>query len=637
MSLKGLRSKIIVFFILAGTLPMAIMGGFSLYKGELALKQRSFEALLDCAQSKKFQLSSFFTRMKDNLELIASSEDSLASFYVFNDYLEENQPKNATRLDIDSDEFQKLWQTNSGILRKYVERFGYEDLMLISKDTGYVIFTTTKMKEIGESINGALVKGTALSNLFSQVIKTGNYTFSDFALYPDGDNLPHALGGIPIRSRKGEVVGALVIKISSDQLNEIMGQGAGNDGASRGYLVGSDMFLRSDIAGNANLTASNSIKNNIRIESTEINQALSGKSDATVAKNYAGIDVLTAYQSIEVFPGIRWAVISEIPTSMAFASSRELIRWSVMFGVAVVICVAFFGNYLGAMLVRPVIKISETLERSANNVLQNSSDLSSSSEHLSNQSSSQSAQIQQMSEAIEQLTGMVKQNEGSAELSNQISVGVCDVCQKGSLTVDELTKSMEAITASNMTVQDLAKVIGEIANRTAVIDEIVFQTKLLSFNASVEAERAGEAGRGFAVVAQEVGNLAALSGKAASEISTIVNKSVQIVDKVSKESSEKVARGSTIVSHVADVFKNILNEAQKVNISSAEILKASKEQSIGISAINKAIVEIDKAVQSTAATSDQTSRNSMMLTDEAEGMQKIVQELSRIIFGKGSV
>ena len=65
-----------------------------------------------------------------------------------------------------------------------------------------------------------------------------------------------------------------------------------------------------------------------------------------------------------------------------------------------------------------------------------------------------------------------------------------------------------------------------------MINDIVFQTKLLSFNASVEAERAGEHGKGFAVVAQEVGNLATMSGESAEEITKILDESVKMVQKL---------------------------------------------------------------------------------------------------------
>lgn len=634
MIFSGLRAKIIFFFILTGLVPMAIMGGFSLYKGEDALKQRSFEALLDCAQSKSFQLKSFFARLKDNLELIASSEDSLASFYVFNDYLEENPPVGNSSLNVSDEGYRRLWETNSNILKKYADRFNYDDVLLISKGSGHVIFSLKRMQDLGKSVNDTSLKDTSLGRIANKVLQQNSYTFGDFEIYPDGEKNVFALAGIPIRNRKGDSVGTLVLKIGAQQLNEMMNQGSGNSSTGKGYLVGPDYLLRSDISGAGDLTVKSSITGARRFESNEIRSALDGKSGTTISKNYAGINVLTAYQSIEVVPGVRFAVISEIPSAEAFSSSRQLIVLSLIFSAIVAVCISIFGYYLGTSLSQPIIRISQTLENSAQNVLQSSSELSSSSEELSTQSSGQSTQIQQMSEAIEQLTGMVQQNVGSAELSNQISLGVRQICEKGSSTIEQLIQSMQAITTANHTVQELAKVISEIADRTAVIDEIVFQTKLLSFNASVEAERAGEAGRGFAVVAQEVGNLAGLSGKAAAEISSIVSKSVQIVDKVSKESGEKVGQGAKIVDDVAVVFKTILQESLRVNKSSEEILSASKEQSIGIQAINKSIVEIDKSVQATAAASDQTSRSSMVLTDEASAMQTIVHDLSHIVFGK---
>ncbi|NCQ16281.1 chemotaxis protein, partial [Candidatus Falkowbacteria bacterium] len=84
------------------------------------------------------------------------------------------------------------------------------------------------------------------------------------------------------------------------------------------------------------------------------------------------------------------------------------------------------------------------------------------------------------------------------------------VCEK----TTELIGSMDRISESNQDIASLVFAIEEIAEKTKIIDDIVFQTKILSFNASVEAERAGEFGRGFSVVAQEVSNLAKMSGRA---------------------------------------------------------------------------------------------------------------------------
>ncbi|MHA0111674.1 methyl-accepting chemotaxis protein, partial [Klebsiella pneumoniae] len=78
---------------------------------------------------------------------------------------------------------------------------------------------------------------------------------------------------------------------------------------------------------------------------------------------------------------------------------------------------------------------------------------------------------------------------------------------------------------ANSQLQSISNIIGEISAKTNIINDIVFKTQLLSFNASIEAARAGQHGRGFAVVAEEVGNLAQMSGNAAKEIRALLEDS----------------------------------------------------------------------------------------------------------------
>lgn len=76
------------------------------------------------------------------------------------------------------------------------------------------------------------------------------------------------------------------------------------------------------------------------------------------------------------------------------------------------------------------------------------------------------------------------------------------------------------------------------------INKIAFQSKILGLNAAIEAARAGENGRGFSVVADEVRRLAEQAGNVASDISTVIQSSVNAIQKLKQDMSDKIGRGA---------------------------------------------------------------------------------------------
>jgi methyl-accepting chemotaxis protein len=134
-----------------------------------------------------------------------------------------------------------------------------------------------------------------------------------------------------------------------------------------------------------------------------------------------------------------------------------------------------------------------------------------------------------------------------------------------------------------------------ITDAISIIDQIAFQTNILSLNAAVEAATAGEAGKGFAVVAAEVRNLASRSAEAAKEIKIIV-----------ENAKNKANEGKNIASHMISGYKE-LNEniQQTVNLIS-DIEMSSKEQLTGIEQINDAVNQLDEQTQQNAQIASQT-------------------------------
>jgi len=130
----------------------------------------------------------------------------------------------------------------------------------------------------------------------------------------------------------------------------------------------------------------------------------------------------------------------------------------------------------------------------------------------------------------------------------------------------------------NSVVSELNTKASNIADAVLTIDQISFQTNILSLNAAVEAATAGEAGKGFAVVAQEVRNLATRSAEAAREITNVVN-SIQ-------ESVEQTNKQFAVMTKSID---NISNDTNTYSTNINDVMVTSKETFSGLGHITDRI------------------------------------------------
>ncbi len=203
---------------------------------------------------------------------------------------------------------------------------------------------------------------------------------------------------------------------------------------------------------------------------------------------------------------------------------------------------------------------------------------------------------------------------------------------------------MEQVESSNKQITEIVDVIKEIGAKTKVINDIVFQTKLLSFNASVEAARAGEMGKGFAVVAEEVGNLAAMSGNAAREISELLDSSISKVETIVHETKEKVGTqvisgkekvkvGTEIANQCGTLLETIVSEVSSISKMAEEISVASNEQAQGVGEITKAITQLDTVTQQNSSSSEETASAAEELSAQAESLNTAVLDLVAAIEG----
>ncbi|MBC7430324.1 MAG: MCP four helix bundle domain-containing protein [Bacteriovorax sp.] len=313
------------------------------------------------------------------------------------------------------------------------------------------------------------------------------------------------------------------------------------------------------------------------------------------------------------------------------------------------------GYIVSRSISRELQKLADQLLNSSKVVTGAAQQVSANGNTLSSSATEQAAALQETVSAIEEISSMISRNSDNASESKQSAVSSLAFAEQGKNLVGELIIEVQEIQKSTIALSDsvevgnqemtkIVNVINEIESKTKVINEIVFQTKLLSFNASVEAARAGEAGKGFAVVAEEVGNLAAMSGKAAKEISDLLTSSVQIVqmivtsskervEKQSNESKVRVDNGIKIGKRCSESLVEICEGARKVGDMVTEIATASHEQATGVSEVSRAMNQMDQVTQANATVSSSSAESAEELSEEAKQMKSLVDQLYLTIKG----
>lgn len=308
----------------------------------------------------------------------------------------------------------------------------------------------------------------------------------------------------------------------------------------------------------------------------------------------------------------------DLGTVEVFATARllenelgRLFKAGMVKGIALDILISFvLVLFIRNMLENPLQQITSGISDNAENLTSAAKELSSASQSLAHGAVTQSSCVEESIAALDEMKSIAKTHAQNTKSIRGEAEEMEKRIQESHAAMEELTRVREEILAAGKTAFDIIR----------VIDEIAFQTKLLSLNASIEAAHAGESGAGFSVVAEEVGNMAARVSEAARDSS----------DRLASMET-RIEKGTHLSDSVTRHFESVIQTFTRMKDHLQEISASAEEQAEGVQYLTVSVGDINRIIQENTSLAEETSAAAEELNAQAESLNTLVHKLGQVL------
>jgi methyl-accepting chemotaxis protein len=358
-----MKPKLLWGFLLAGLLPLIIVGFYSTELAHAALEKAAFDQLHAMRVTKKNQIRDFFQAQRSDLELLAQSPDMRRIFAELVAYHDRQNVDPAASFPVGTAEYDELVRREGAYLKNFIETYSYDDVLLICAVHGHVMLTLEGQSDLGANLSAGSLQGSVLGKLWQRVVETRKTVFADFEPYGPADGSPEAFIGAPLLATDGRLIGVVALEVQLAGINRIMQERAGMGETSEAYLVGPEGRMRSDsYLDSAGRSVAASFVGTVEkngVDTEVSREALAGRKGEKLISDYRNTEVLSSYAPLDII-GVRWGILAEIDMEEVDLPIAALRKGVIGIGVVIAVLVGLFAFWLAAGIARPIEEITQT-------------------------------------------------------------------------------------------------------------------------------------------------------------------------------------------------------------------------------------------------------------------------------------
>jgi methyl-accepting chemotaxis protein WspA len=635
---KKIAGRLTLWFLLLGLIPSLFLTVFQFVIARRALEEVLHRNLSLLLHTRIMQTESYARERLKEIDVLAQAPVITSALTDF------SKPLGSP----DAPTIGELNAKYKTVFENFRESLGFPNLLLLSSD-GTVLFRLRAGFEPGENLLKGPLANSSLGDALRRCLSASPATLAYPDYYPTTGDDDAKLFSMQTIGPIEKPLGILLLQIDPKPLLELFQdyEGLGKTGEAKiARRFGRQFVVLNPLRDDPDLSLKGKRLEMGSPMATAVQWALEKKTGVGEALDWRGRHVLAAWGFA---PAMDVGIVTKIDHDEAFGALDRLWLLCLALFFAAGVLILPLALWVARSISRPITQAAEAAERIANSDLtstvaysgQTSGEIGTLLRSVDRMTGQLRSLIKHIQESImtvmsttAQISAVARQQESTLQEHGSATVEVAAAVNEISATSNELTRTIgdvqgaavqagelaiagqSALTVMHNAMASLAESTGSIGARLSVISErasninlavttitkVADQTNLLSINAAIEAEKAGESGRGFLVVAREIRRLADQTAVATLEIDRIVKEMQQSVTAGVMEMdkfNEQVRRGVDEVGHIETTLGDVISSVRQLLPRFQQVAEGMSAQSQGAEQIREAMTHLSEGAATT--------------------------------------